>query len=62
MKQQDLSMSEDRSASFQRAEGRQTKRELFLKQMDQIVPWAQLTALIQPHYPKAGNGRAAHRD
>ena len=23
----------------------------------EIVPWAELSALIEPHYPKAGNGR-----
>jgi IS5 family transposase len=26
-------------------------------EMDQIVPWARLAALIEPHYPKPGNGR-----
>ena len=25
--------------------------------MESIVPWAQLCELIEPHYPKAGNGR-----
>jgi IS5 family transposase len=25
--------------------------------MDQIVPWQELTAVIEPHYPRAGNGR-----
>ena len=25
--------------------------------MDQVIPWKQLIALIEPHYPKAGNGR-----
>ena len=25
--------------------------------MEQVVPWQQLCALIEPHYPKAGNGR-----
>ncbi len=25
--------------------------------MDAIVPWAALCAVIEPHYPKAGNGR-----
>jgi len=36
---------------------KRTKREVFLTEMDQVVPWSQLTALIEPHYPKAGNGR-----
>ena len=25
--------------------------------MDTIVPWAELCAVIEPHYPKAGKGR-----
>jgi len=57
MKQQDLSMQEDRNASFLRPGARRTRRELFLQQMEQIVPWAQLLTVIEPHYPKPGNGR-----
>lgn len=34
-----------------------TRRERFLQEMDQVVPWARLIKLIEPHYPKAGNGR-----
>jgi IS5 family transposase len=33
---------------------KQTRREIFLSQMDQIVPWKQLQSLIEPHYPKLG--------
>jgi IS5 family transposase len=36
---------------------KQTKRERFLGEMDAVVPWDRLLALIEPHYPKAGNGR-----
>jgi IS5 family transposase len=36
--------------------GRKSKRELFLDQMDQVVPWDELCALVEPHYPKTGNG------
>jgi IS5 family transposase len=36
---------------------KQTRREVFLAEMDRAVPWAKLEALIAPHYPKAGNGR-----
>ena len=36
---------------------KQTKRERFLAEMDAVVPWAALLGLIEPHYPKAGNGR-----
>jgi transposase, IS5 family len=32
--------------------GKKTKREQFLAEMDQVVPWARLCALIEPHYPK----------
>jgi len=36
---------------------KQTRREVFLAEMDRAVPWAKLEALIAPHYPKAGSGR-----
>lgn len=32
--------------------GKKTKREQFLAEMDQVVPWTRLCALIEPHYPK----------
>ena len=34
-----------------------TKREAFLKEMEQVVPWKRLLNLIEPHYPKKGKGR-----
>src|SRR3984885_15328033 len=37
--------------------GKVTRRERFLAEMDAGIPWARLLALIEPHYPKAGNGR-----
>lgn len=37
--------------------GRVTRREAFLLEMDRVVPWAELCALIEPYYPKAGRGR-----
>src|ERR1022692_3798310 len=37
--------------------GRKTKRERFLEEMEQVVPWAELQALVEPHYPKGENGR-----
>ena len=37
--------------------GRVSRRERFLGTMDAVVPWAELEALIEPHYPKAGKGR-----
>ena len=33
---------------------KQTRREKFLAEMDAVVPWTRLLALIEPHYPKAG--------
>lgn len=35
-----------------------TRREQFLKEMDQVVPWSRLLKRIERHYPKAGHGRA----
>ena len=29
-----------------------TRRDVFLAEMDQVVPWSALCALIEPHYPK----------
>lgn len=37
--------------------GKTTRRAVFLQEMDRVVPWPELCALIEPHYPKAGNGR-----
>jgi len=37
--------------------GKVTKREQFLSEMDQVIPWTRLVKLIEPHYPKPGNGR-----
>ncbi|MEO4016692.1 IS5 family transposase [Pseudomonas rossensis] len=36
---------------------KQTRRERFLAEMDQVVPWSGLLGLIEPFYPKAGGGR-----
>ena len=36
---------------------KQTRREKFLAEMEIVVPWARLLAVIEPVYPKAGNGR-----
>lgn len=40
--------------------GKQTRKELFLIEMDQVVPWKGLIALIEPHYPKGEGGRPAY--
>lgn len=36
---------------------KKTRRQVFLEEMEQVVPWRELCALIEPHYPKPGNGR-----
>src|SRR6267142_3572334 len=36
---------------------KKTRREEFLEEMDQVVPWPQLMKVIRKHYPKAGHGR-----
>lgn len=34
-----------------------TRRAAFLAEMQRVVPWSELCALIEPVYPKSGNGR-----
>jgi transposase, IS5 family len=34
-----------------------TRRGAFLAEMERVVPWSALCALIEPFYPKPGNGR-----
>ena len=50
-----------RQMSFAQAEyaGKKkiTRREKFLGEMEQVVPWARLVALVEPHYPKGERGR-----
>ena len=36
---------------------KKTRREVFLEEMDLVVPWKALLKLIEPHYPVAGRGR-----
>ncbi|MDE0044747.1 MAG: IS5 family transposase, partial [bacterium] len=36
---------------------RRTRRELFLRKMDGLIPWSALESRIEPFYPKAGRGR-----
>lgn len=51
MKQISFSQSE-----FERKK-RMTKRELFLAEMERIMPWPELLAVIEPYYPKGKRGR-----
>jgi transposase, IS5 family len=34
-----------------------TRRERFLGEMERVVPWARLCAVIAPHYPEGLRGR-----
>jgi transposase, IS5 family len=36
---------------------KKTRREQFLAEMNQVIPWRELIQIIEKHYPKAGNGR-----
>tara|TARA_R110002049_G_scaffold114171_1_gene265270 strand:+ start:258 stop:689 length:432 start_codon:yes stop_codon:yes gene_type:complete len=36
---------------------RPTRKAAFLARMDGLIPWRDFCALIEPHYPKRGNGR-----
>ena len=44
------------SAGFE-AFSKTTRKAAFLTRMDSLVPWNAFMELIEPHYPKAGNGR-----
>ena len=47
-----------RQTSFAQAEyakkKKRTRRERFLEEMEQVVPWVRLMEVIEPHYPKSG--------
>lgn len=36
--------------------GKVTRRERFLAEMDAVIRWSRLLALIEPYYPQAGYG------
>lgn len=36
---------------------RATRKAEFLARMERLMPWREFCALIEPHYPKLGNGR-----
>ena len=56
MKQQTLAMAADQNAEYEQYR-KPTRRDMFLATMERIVPWEALCSVIEPHYPKAGNGR-----
>ena len=43
-------------AEFQRY-SKKTRREQFLDEMEAVMPWAELRALVEPHYSKGETGR-----
>ena len=56
MKQQTLAMAADQGSGYEQYR-KPKRRDEFLKAWETIVPWSTLCAAIEPHYPKAGNGR-----
>ena len=56
MKQQTLAMSADQFEAFEQYR-KPTRRDAFLATMETIVPWQALCEVIEPHYPRSGNGR-----
>lgn len=36
---------------------RKSRREEFLSLMESVVPWRELESVVEPCYPKTGNGR-----
>src|SRR6188472_2110682 len=56
MKQMSLAAATDHTAGFEKYR-KPTRRDAFLAEMQTLVPWSDLVELIEPHYPKAGNGR-----
>lgn len=49
-------MAVDQGAGFERYR-KPTKRDVFLQTMNQIVPWAQLCEVVEPHYARGVGGR-----
>lgn len=50
-------MSQMSFSDFEYAGKRKQTRRERLAEMEQVVPWSGLVALIEPHSPKAGGGR-----
>ena len=56
MKQQTLAVAMDDNTQYEKFR-KPTRRDTFLARMEALVPWSALCSVIEPHYPKAGNGR-----
>ncbi len=42
------------------AKQKTTRREKFLARREEVIPWAKLLAVIEPHDPKGQRGRPPH--
>ena len=47
-------MTQQTLAGFEKY-GKTTRRAQFLAEMDRVVPWGEIAAVIEPHYPKPGS-------
>lgn len=56
MKQKTLALAVDQNQGFEQHR-RPTRRDVFLSTMEKLVPWSALCGVIEPYYPKRGNGR-----
>jgi hypothetical protein len=45
-----------------KCQGKMTRRERFLSEMDTVIPWAALTELIEPHYPQRSTSNILARN
>jgi len=54
MTDKQLTLATELDAGFERHR-KTTKRDVFLAEMDKVVPWAALCAVIEPVYPKVGD-------
>ena len=54
-------MIEMKQISFSQVEfegkKRTTRREVFLAEMERVMPWSEVLGAIEPHYPKGNRGR-----
>ncbi len=57
VREPDLGLSAFTEKTFRADDRRHYRREPFLFEMDQVIPWATVEALVTPHYPKGGRGR-----
>ena len=51
--EQPMSFAQSEYATKKKA----TRRERFLGEMEEVVPWGRLVEVIRPHYPKGERGR-----